>query len=226
MLATAFATSEALPENVNYAVKSSFLLSFLESVPEVAGKVKDPVVKERQFEEMVTIGRGRHRARARLLSGTSFESFAYDTTERLRRVEGTYCEHERHTRFSGRGDSLIRCSSSCSAAQFLSSTLHSNAMEAADILAQPNFSSDMYERMEGRILLLLRQGITELEHGLTPPEPVSDNAITLTDEHGVWWFFWHCSSKTRTWLIMTAVSILRLSPQQPILQAATISSIN
>ena len=31
-----------LPENVNYAVKSSLLLSFLESVPDVAAKLKDP----------------------------------------------------------------------------------------------------------------------------------------------------------------------------------------
>jgi len=39
---TALATSGALPENVNYAVKSSFLLSFLESVPEVSAKLKEP----------------------------------------------------------------------------------------------------------------------------------------------------------------------------------------
>ena len=32
----------SLPENVNYAVKSSLLLSFLESVPEVAAKLKEP----------------------------------------------------------------------------------------------------------------------------------------------------------------------------------------
>ena len=38
----ALATSGALPENVNYAVKSSFLLSFLESVPEVSAKLKEP----------------------------------------------------------------------------------------------------------------------------------------------------------------------------------------
>lgn len=31
-----------LPENVNYAVKSSFLLSFLESVPEVTLQLKEP----------------------------------------------------------------------------------------------------------------------------------------------------------------------------------------
>jgi len=38
----ALATSGALPENVNYAVKSSFLLSFLESVPEVSDRLKEP----------------------------------------------------------------------------------------------------------------------------------------------------------------------------------------
>ena len=38
----ALATSGQLPENVNYAVKSSFLLGFLESVPEVSAKLKEP----------------------------------------------------------------------------------------------------------------------------------------------------------------------------------------
>ena len=42
-----------LPENVNYAVKSSYLLSFLESVPEVAAKLKEPETKERKFEDVV-----------------------------------------------------------------------------------------------------------------------------------------------------------------------------
>jgi S1-C subfamily serine protease len=49
----ALATSGALPENVNYAVKSSFLLSFLESVPEVAAKLKEPNTKDRKFEDVV-----------------------------------------------------------------------------------------------------------------------------------------------------------------------------
>lgn len=40
----ALLTSGALPENVNYAIKSSFLLSFLESVPEVSAKLRDPNV--------------------------------------------------------------------------------------------------------------------------------------------------------------------------------------
>ena len=49
----ALASSGALPENVNYAVKSSYLLSFLESVPEVAAKLKEPNGKEKKFEEVV-----------------------------------------------------------------------------------------------------------------------------------------------------------------------------
>ncbi len=49
----ALATSGALPENVNYAVKSSYLLSFLESVPEVAAKLKEPNAKDMKFDEVV-----------------------------------------------------------------------------------------------------------------------------------------------------------------------------
>ena len=49
----ALAASGSLPENVNYAVKSSYLLSFLESVPEVSAKLKEPETKERKFEEVV-----------------------------------------------------------------------------------------------------------------------------------------------------------------------------
>ena len=51
-VAAAVATSGALPENVNYAVKSSFLLSFLESVPAVAAKLKEPNAKDRKFEDV------------------------------------------------------------------------------------------------------------------------------------------------------------------------------
>lgn len=51
--AAAVATSGALPENVNYAIKSSLLLSFLESVPDVAAKLKEPNTKDRKFEDVV-----------------------------------------------------------------------------------------------------------------------------------------------------------------------------
>ncbi len=49
----ALSATGALPENVNYAVKSSYLLSFLESVPEVSAKLKEPNTKERRFEDVV-----------------------------------------------------------------------------------------------------------------------------------------------------------------------------
>jgi S1-C subfamily serine protease len=49
----ALAASGALPENVNYAVKSSLLLSFLESVPVVSAKLKAPVTADRKFEDVV-----------------------------------------------------------------------------------------------------------------------------------------------------------------------------
>jgi serine protease Do len=50
---TALQSSGALPENVNYAVKSSYLLSFLESVPEVSAKLKEPGTQEKKFEDVV-----------------------------------------------------------------------------------------------------------------------------------------------------------------------------
>ncbi len=46
-------TSRELPENVNYAVKSSFLLCFLESVPEVAVKLKEPNANDKKFADVV-----------------------------------------------------------------------------------------------------------------------------------------------------------------------------
>ena len=52
----ALAASGALPENVNYAVKSSLLLSFLESVPEVSAKLKAPKSSQTaipKFEDVV-----------------------------------------------------------------------------------------------------------------------------------------------------------------------------
>jgi hypothetical protein len=52
-VAAALATGGSLPENVNYAVKSSLLLSFLESVPNVSAKLKDPGTKECRFEDVV-----------------------------------------------------------------------------------------------------------------------------------------------------------------------------
>ena len=49
----ALATSGAFPQNVSYAVKSSFLLGFLESVPEMTAKLKEPNAKDMKFDDVV-----------------------------------------------------------------------------------------------------------------------------------------------------------------------------
>jgi TPR repeat protein len=51
--ATALAASGALPEDVNYAIKSSFVLSFLESVPGTEAKLKRPNLADEKFEDVV-----------------------------------------------------------------------------------------------------------------------------------------------------------------------------
>jgi TPR repeat protein len=51
--ATALVVSGALPENVNYAIKSSYLLSFLESVPDVNAKLKPPNTRDEKFSTAV-----------------------------------------------------------------------------------------------------------------------------------------------------------------------------
>ena len=55
---TALAMSGSLPENVNYAVKSSLLLSFLESVPDVDAKLKAPNTADEKFEDVVKSAQG------------------------------------------------------------------------------------------------------------------------------------------------------------------------
>lgn len=52
--AAAVAMSGAVPENVNYAMKSSFLLSFLEAMPEVSAKLKEPKTEDSKLEDLVT----------------------------------------------------------------------------------------------------------------------------------------------------------------------------
>ena len=39
--------------SLHYAIKSSYLLSFLESVPEVSAKLKEPRTAEMKFEDVV-----------------------------------------------------------------------------------------------------------------------------------------------------------------------------
>ena len=49
----ALETTGTLAQNVNFAVKSSYLLSFLEAMPEVSGEMVDERTDEREFETVV-----------------------------------------------------------------------------------------------------------------------------------------------------------------------------
>ncbi|MBE3045354.1 SEL1-like repeat protein [Candidatus Bathyarchaeota archaeon] len=51
--AAALETSGQLPENVNYAIKSIYLLGFLESMPQISTKLKVPNTITRTFEDIV-----------------------------------------------------------------------------------------------------------------------------------------------------------------------------
>jgi hypothetical protein len=49
----ALAASGVPQSGINYAVKSSLLLSFLESVPDVSAKLKTPMTADPKFEDVV-----------------------------------------------------------------------------------------------------------------------------------------------------------------------------
>ncbi len=130
------------------------------------------------------------------------------TPERAAALKGLIGEHERDRNILRPTDSRLRWLGQAVPLLSFSPTLHGKALDAADVLARRGFSSSTYEQMEGRVLLLVRQGITELEHGLTPSEAPDESTVTLTDEHGAWWFFQHCTTKTRGWLITALFVVL------------------
>jgi S1-C subfamily serine protease len=49
----ALETTGTLAQNVNYAIKSSYLLSFLEAVPEVSGGLLEAKTNDQKFEAVV-----------------------------------------------------------------------------------------------------------------------------------------------------------------------------
>lgn len=90
-------------------------------------------------------------------------------------------------------------------------TYHINAQQFADILSRDGLSSSMYDSCEGRLDVIMGQAITELEQNLTPQPPPPPGLVptpNLTNEQGLWWFFQHCTVKTRLWMIISAFVIL------------------
>lgn len=90
------------------------------------------------------------------------------SSQRLAALKELIKEHEHNPNILRPTQSRLRWLGQAVPLLNFNPSLHENAMSAADILARPNFSSNMYEQMEGRILLIVQQGITELEHNLTP----------------------------------------------------------
>jgi S1-C subfamily serine protease len=50
---TTLITTGTLPENVNYALKSSFVIAFLESVPDASARLQEPNTMPLKFEDVM-----------------------------------------------------------------------------------------------------------------------------------------------------------------------------
>ena len=84
---------------------------------------------------------------------------------------------------------------------------YSNAVPVADVLGRPGFSSNLYDHAYAQMDSIVSQAINELECGVTPaPAPTAlVPTAKLTDEHGLLWFWHHCSWRVRWWLIAKAI---------------------
>jgi hypothetical protein len=86
---------------------------------------------------------------------------------------------------------------------------YANAVPIADVLGRPGFSSRFYDQKFAQMDFIISQAITELEHGVTPT-PVSGVLVStpkLTDEHGLLWFWHHCSWRVRWGLVAKAATV-------------------
>ena len=104
---------------------------------------------------------------------------------------------------------------------------YANALQTADILSRPGFSSNAYEQSEGRLDVLMGQAITELEHSLTPSDDAAppdaatqkqkgpqkarpDIPEALTKDHGVYWLFTHSHWRVRISMVLLALFLVGL----------------
>jgi hypothetical protein len=83
--------------------------------------------------------------------------------------------------------------------------LYAAFSDSQAILNNPNLSSVTVVPHFNNLKSLLAEAITELEHDLTFPSPAPE--IVLTDEHGLWWFFQHCTTKIRGWLVTKTIMV-------------------
>jgi len=83
---------------------------------------------------------------------------------------------------------------------------HSNFIRFSGPASVPGLSSYTYDPLFSQMDNVIVQAITELEHGLTQPAPKP--TMTLTNENGMWWFFQHCTTKTRGWILATIIALV------------------
>ena len=76
---------------------------------------------------------------------------------------------------------------------------YSNAVPVADVFGRPGFSFNFYNHAYAQIDSIVSQAINELECGVTPlPESTALVPTSkLTDDHGLLWFWHHCSWRVR-----------------------------
>jgi hypothetical protein len=84
---------------------------------------------------------------------------------------------------------------------------YDNFIQFSSKVQLSGLSSGMYDYLLSQLDSLMAQAITELELDLTPKPPPSP-ALHLTEEHGLFWFFKSCTTKTRGWLVAAFITIV------------------
>jgi hypothetical protein len=83
---------------------------------------------------------------------------------------------------------------------------HTNWIRLSGPASVPGLSAQGHAALLSQMENIIGQAITELEYDLaTKPIP---SAILLTDEQGVWWFFQHCTIKTRRWVVGSLIGLI------------------
>ena len=127
----------------------------------------------------------------------------------LRRQRGFLRGREFRTSIQGRRDILAVVVPLLN----FSETYYANAMEAADILGRPGFSSNLYDHAYAQVDSIVSQALNELELAITPSASAPVVLVPtpeLTEEHGILWFWHHCSWQVRWWLIAKVVVVAGL----------------
>jgi hypothetical protein len=79
---------------------------------------------------------------------------------------------------------------------------YNSFQEAAVKVQTTGYSSEKYELLLGHMDSIVVQAINELKMGVVPKE------VELNEKNGFWWYWNHCATSTRTWICITAFTVL------------------